>query len=139
VRRQFQRRRVEVKQIDDIWGADLVEMQEWSKSNKGFRYMLNVFDVFSRYAWSVPIKDKTGQTTLDVFKQILKEFGRKPKYIWVDEGKEFYNKLMNEWLKEKNIIRYSTHGEHKSAVVEKFNGILKANMWKRFTAENTRN
>jgi len=114
-------------------------MQEWSKVNKGFRYMLNVVDVFSKYAWSIPMKDKTGQTTLDGLKLIVKQSGRIPKFIWVDEGKEFYNKITTDWLKENNVIRYSTHGEHKSAVVERFNRTLKTNMWKRFTAENTRN
>jgi len=114
-------------------------MQEWSKVNKGFRYMLNVIDVFSKFAWSIPMKDKTGETTLDAFKLIVKQSGRIPKYIWVDQGREFYNKLMTEWLKDNNIERYSTHGEHKSAVVERFNRTLKENMWKRFTAENTRN
>ena len=114
-------------------------MQEWSKENKGYRYMLNAIDVFSKYAWSVPLKDKTGMTVLNGFKQIVKESERKPKNIWVDQGKEFYNKNVNEWLKENEINRYSTYGEHKSAVVERFNRTLKTNMWKRFTAENTRN
>src|SRR5271155_1967724 len=114
-------------------------MQEWSKQNKGFRYMLNVIDVFSKYAWSIPFKDKTGTTTLNAFKEIVKSSGRIPKHIWVDQGKEFYNKHFDEWIKENDIIRYSTYGEHKSAVVERFNRTLKANMWKRFTAENTRN
>ena len=67
-------------------------MQEWSKDNKGYRYMLNVVDVFSKYAWSIPLKDKTGKTTLDAFKQIVKTSNRKPKHIWVDKGKEFYNR-----------------------------------------------
>jgi transposase InsO family protein len=114
-------------------------MQEWSKLNKGFRYMLNVIDVFSKYAWSIPMKDKTGITTVNAFKEMVEASGRKPRHIWVDQGKEFYNKHMNEWLTENNINRYSTYGEHKSAVVEKFNCTLKANMWKWFTAENTRN
>jgi hypothetical protein len=130
---------VNVFEIDDIWGADLVEMQEWSKQNKGYRYMLNVIDVFSKYAWSITLKDKTGKSVLDGFKLIVKGSNRTPKHIWVDEGKEFYNKLMDEWLKENNINRYSTHGEHKSVVIERFNRTLKEMMWKRFTAENTRN
>jgi transposase InsO family protein len=139
VRRKFQRRRVIAYAVDDIWSCDLVEMQEWSKENKGFRYMLNVVDVFSKFAWSIPIKNKTGLSTLEAFREIVRSSGRKPRHIWVDLGKEFYNKNMDSWLKENNINRYSTYGEHKSAVVERFNRTLKTTMWKRFTALNTRN
>ena len=109
--------------------------------------MLNIIDCFSKYAWSVPLKEKTAKTVLDAFKSVVKRsasnVGRRsprlPKHLWVDEGKEFYNKDMTAWIKENDIVRYSTHGEHKSAVVERFNRTLKTNMWKRFTAENTRN
>ena len=139
VKRNFARRHVLVNEIDDVWGADLVEMQEWKTSNKGYRYMLTVIDCFSKFAWSIPLKDKTGLTVLDAFKKIIKESDRQPNFIWVDQGKEFYNKNMDEWLKQNNVLRYSTHGEHKSAVIERFNRTLKENMWKRFTAENTRN
>lgn len=114
-------------------------MQEWANVNKGYRYMLNIIDCFSKYAWSVPLKDKSGLTVLAAFKHVVKSSDRLPKHIWVDEGKEFYNKHMDKWIKDNNIIRYSTHGEHKSAVVERFNKTLKDTMWKRFTAENTRN
>jgi len=112
-----------------------VDMQEWASENKGYKYMLNIIDVFSKYAWSFPIKDKRGKTVLDAFKQIQ----RKPKHLWVDKGKEFYNKDIDQWLQKNNITRYSTYGEHKSVVVERFNRTLKEKMWKRFTAENTRN
>jgi len=63
--------------IDDVWGADLVDMQEWASENKGYKYMLNIIDVFSKYAWSFPIKDKRGKTVLDAFKQTEK----KPKHL----------------------------------------------------------
>ena len=128
-----------VNEIDDVWAADLVEMQEWKKDNKGYRYILNVIDCSSKYAWSVPLKDKMGKTVLDAFQYIVKSSNRKPKYIWVDEGKEFYNKDMTAWLKDENITRYFTHGEHKSAIAERFNRTLKRRMWRRFTADNTRN
>ena len=139
VRRTFTRRQVNVFKIDEVWGADLVEMQEWSKQNKGFRYMLNVIDVFSKFAWSIPIKDKKGETVTEAFIHIVKKSNRIPKYLWVDQGKEFYNRNMDVWLKQNNIKRYSTFGEHKSAVVERFNRTIKERMWKKFTAENTRN
>ena len=126
-------------EIDDIWGADLVDMREWEKQNKGFKYMLNVIDIFSKYAWSIPMKNKTGETTLEAFKKIGGDSGRMPKHIWVDKGLEFYNRYVTGWLQENNIIRYSTYSEHKSVVVERFNRTLKEMMWKRFTAENTRN
>ena len=114
-------------------------MREWEKQNKGFKYMLNVIDVFSKYAWSIPMKNKTGETTLESLRKIHRESGRIPKHLWVDKGLEFYNKYVTGWLKQNNIIRYSTYSEHKSAVVERFNRTLKELMWKRFTAENTRN
>jgi len=137
--RKFERRHVNAFSIDDVWGADLVEMGEWTKQNNGYKYMLNVIDIFSKYAWSIPMKNKTGITTLGAFRKIAKESGRIPKHIWVDKGLEFYNKDVNSWLKENNIVMYSTYGEHKSAVVERFNRTLKGMMWKRFTAENIRN
>jgi transposase InsO family protein len=139
VKRKFQRRRVVSYGVDDVWSCDLVEMQEWSKQNRGYRYMLNVVDVYSKYAWSMKLLDKKGKTVLEAFKQIVNSSSRKPAHIWVDEGREFYNKDMDEWIKDNGVIRYSTYGEHKSAVVERFNRTLKTMMWKRFTAENTRN
>ena len=101
--------------------------------------MLNVIDVFSKFAWSIPLKDKKGETVTEAFKKIAKNSKNIPKHLWVDQGKEFYNKYMTEWLKDNGINRYSTFGEHKSAVVERFNRSLKERMWQRFTAENTRN
>ena len=84
------------------------------------------------------MKNKTVLTTLDAIRRIVRESGRIPKHIWVDKEREFYNKDVSNWLKENNIIMYSTYGEHKSCVVERFNRTLKEQMWKRFTAENTR-
>ena len=104
--------------VDDIWGADLVDMQEWSRINNDFKYMLNVIDIFSKYAWSIPLKDKKGETVTEAFKYIVKNSNRKPRHIWVDQSKEFYNKIMDEWLKENKINRYSTFGEHKSEILK---------------------
>ena len=81
MKRKFQRRHVNAFSIDDVWGADLVDMREWEKQNKGYKYMLNVIDVFSKYAWSIPMKNKTGVTTLEALRKIAKESGRLGKHI----------------------------------------------------------
>lgn len=137
VKRKFKRRRVVANGIDDIWSADLVDMQWSSRQNKGFKYLLNVIDVFSKYAWSVPIKDKTGKTISDAFQKIVKSSGRKPKMLWVDQGTEFYNRVFRGWLKDRDVRMYSVHNEGKAVVVERFNRTLKEWMWKYFSANNT--
>ena len=100
IKRNFTRRRVIVNRIDEIWCSDLVEMQQFSKWNKGFRYLLMVLDVFSKYGWIIPLKDKKGETVTEAFKTIFKE-GRKPQYLWTDKWKEYYNKHFKDLL-EKN-------------------------------------
>ena len=74
---------------DEIWSADSVDMQAFSSFNKGFEYVLTVIDVFSKYAWAVPIKDKSAASVTKAFEQITSD--RIPKKLWVDKGKEFYN------------------------------------------------
>ena len=66
-------------------------MQLISKFNKGFRFLLCVIDIFSKYAWVVPLKDKKGITITNVFQKILKQSNTKPNKIWLDKGSEFYN------------------------------------------------
>ena len=137
IRKTYKRRRVIVNGIDEIWSADLVEMQEFAKQNNSYRYLLTVIDLFSKYAWSIPLKDKTGKATEEAFRKIVNESGRMPNKLWVDDGKEFYNKNVDKWLKENNIDRYSTFNEGKAMVIERFNRTLKTNMWKYFSANNT--
>ncbi|KAL9967757.1 hypothetical protein ACROYT_G026049 [Oculina patagonica] len=109
-------------------------MQQFSKWNKGYRYLLMVLDVFSKYGWIVPLKDKKGETVTQAFKTIFKE-GRKPQYLWTDKGKEYYNKNMKELLEKNGITLYSTENEEKSSVCERWNRTIKTRMWKQFTAQ----
>ena len=94
---------------DYIWAVDLADMQLISKYNKGFRFLLCVIDIFSKYAWVVPLKDKKGISIVNAFQSILKKSNRKPDKIWVDKGSEFYNRSMESWLEKNNIEIYSTH------------------------------
>ena len=134
IKRNFTRRRVLVNHVDEVWCSDLVEMQQFSKWNKGYRYLLMVLDVFSKYGWITPLKDKKGETVSEALKTLLKE-GRTPRYLWVDKGKEYYNKHVKELLEKNNIQMYSTENEEKSSVCERWNRTIKTKMWKQFTVQ----
>ena len=82
-------------------------MQLISKYNKGFRFLLRVIDIFSKYAWVVPLKDKKGISIVYAFQKILKQSNGKPIKIWVDEGSDFYNSSFKKWFKDNNIEMYS--------------------------------
>ena len=109
VRKKFLKRFVFVRNVDDVWGADLIELPKISKKNYGFRYILMVIDVFSKYGWSIPLKTKTGKEVASALRTIFKK--NKPVKLWVDKGREFYNKDVSQLLKKNNIEIYSTENE----------------------------
>ena len=102
-------------------------MQAFSKFNRGIKYLLAVIDVFSKYGWLIPLKDKTGKSVASALKTIFTE--RKPEKMWVDKCKEFYNKDVKELIELWN--------EEKSSVVERWIRTMKEKMWKYFTANST--
>ena len=102
-RKNHLRRKIIVNHIDEIFAADLVEMQKFSKINKGYRYLLTCIDIFSKYAFVIPLKDKKGITIKNSLQKIFNK--RKPKFLWTDNGKEFYNNQANDLL-EKIISNY---------------------------------
>ena len=83
-------------------------MQSLSKYNKGIKYLLCAIDLFSKYAWIVPIKDKKGSSIVNAFKKILSNLNRKPNKISVDQGSEFYNNILKDFVKINYIEMYST-------------------------------
>ena len=95
-------------------------MQLITKYNKGIRYLLCAIDLFSKYAFVVPLKDKKGTTIANAFQSILDSSKRKPNKIWVDQGSEFYNNVFKKRLKGNDIEMYSTYNEGKSVVAERF-------------------
>ena len=109
-------------------------MQLISKFNRGLRFLLCVTDVFRKYAWLVPLKDKKRITIASDFQKILKESNRKPNKIWVDKGSEFYNSSFKKWLKDNDIEMYSIHNEGKSVVAERFIRTLKTKIYKYMTS-----
>ena len=105
-------------------------MQLISKFNKGFRFLLCVIDIVSKYAWVFPLKDKKGITITNAFQKILEESNRKPNKMWVDKESEFYNSSFKEWLKDNDIEMYSIHNEGKSVIAERFIRTLKTKIYK---------
>ena len=109
-------------------------MQLISKFYKGFRFLLCAFDIFSKHAWVIPLKDLKRTTITYAFQKMLDKSRRKPNKIWVDKGNEVYNKSMKPWLNDNEIEMYSTHNEGKTVVAERFIRTLKTEIYKCMTS-----
>ena len=127
--KKFEKRKVYSQFKDNIWGVDLADMQSLSRKNKGINYLLCAIDLFSKYTFVIPLKDKKGISIVNAFNKIIKQSNRKPNKIWVDQGGEFYN-VFEKWLLDNDIIMYSTYNEGKSVVVERFIRTLKNKLYK---------
>ena len=110
---KFKKRKLHSSFKDNIWGVDLAYMQLISKRNKGIRYLLCAIDLFGKYVFVVPLKDKKATTIANAFQKILNNSKRNSNKIWVDQCSEFYNTYFKKWLKDNNIKIYSTHNEGK--------------------------
>ena len=121
--RHFTRRTIRSSGVDQIWSMDLVDMSKTKYANKHFTFILTVIDIFSRYAFAMPLKNKKGPTStvLEAFKEIIDDSGRMPTKIWCDEGSEFLNLMMKQYLKENDITIYHTYSSNKASIIERFN------------------
>lgn len=134
-RKNFRRRHVIVKGLNDLLQADLVEMIPYSKINKGYRYILVVINVFSKFVWCEAVKNKTGKEVTHAMEKILSQDKIKPKNLQTDMGKEFYNKEFKELMNKFKINHYSTYSNLKASVVERVNRTLKNLMWRQFSLQ----
>ena len=91
--KKFNKRKVYSQLKDNIWGVDLADMQSLSRKSKGIKYLLRAIDLYSKYAFVVPLKDKKGISIVNAFNKIIKQSNKKPNKIWVDQGGEFYNNV----------------------------------------------
>lgn len=127
----FPRRHVIMKDIDDLWQADLIDLQSLSKQNRGFNYILVVIDTFSKYAWTYPLKRKTKDAVFSAFEHLFKQ-GRKPKNLQTDFGTEFYNKKIKKLTRAHKINHYSTFSTKKASIAERLIRTLKSKLFKQF-------
>lgn len=139
VRKTFPTRPVVVHGIDELWQMDLVDLSKLSRFNKNYKYLLTAIDVFSKFAWVLPLKTKSASDMKRVFEDLFTRTRRRPKFIQTDAGTEFLNSAVQTILKQSNIKFYTTHSERKASVVERFNRTFKSLMFKYFTKQNGRN
>jgi len=130
IRHTFKRRKVIAHKANQIWACDLVDMTKVYTDN-GYRYILNVVDCFSKYAWSIPLKSKKTEDLIDSFKRLFKS--QKPEKLWWDEETGVYSDKFQMYLMNENVALYSTGSELGVTIVERFNRTLKQWMWKEFT------
>ena len=133
--RKFNKRKVYAQFKDNIWGVDLTDMQSLRRKNKGIKYLLCAIDLYSKYAFVIPLKDKKGISIVNAFSKIIKQSNIKPNKIWVDQGGEFYNNVFEKWQSDNDINMYSTYNEGKSVVAGRFIRTLKNKLYKHMTVK----
>ncbi|GBM39910.1 Putative uncharacterized transposon-derived protein F54H12.3 [Araneus ventricosus] len=135
VRYKFQRRKTIAYGLNELWKSNSVDLQKLSLFNMGYRYILTIIDVLSRYLRAFSIKDKKGSTIAKVFRKVFKEV--RPKNIQIDKGSEYYNKTVRDLFKKHNIHHYSTKSEVKCAILKRAHKTLQNKMYRVFTHRNS--
>lgn len=129
-RKNFERRKTLMIGIGDTYQIDLMDLNQHAKENKNYKYILTVVDIFSKYAWTIALKTKTGKEVTDAMKSILIG-GNVPKNIHSDQGTEFYNSQFQKLMQEYHINHYSTFSVKKAAMCERLIRTLKQKLWKK--------
>ena len=131
---KFERKKIVINHIDEIHSCDLIDMIKYSRVNRGYKYIFTNIDIFSKYAWSFPLKTKTIKDIKSCFERIFKQ--RKPSYIWSDQESAFFSREMLKFFEDHNIKIYYTHSNLKAVVIERFNRSLRELMMKKFVKSN---
>lgn len=138
VRKNFPRRHYVMRGINDTFQADLIEMIPWANQNNSYRYILMVIDVFSKRAWAMPLKNKTGEEVTNAMTSIFTSNPTHiPRNLHTDEGKEFYNQCFQRLMKKYAINHYSTYSKMKASIVERFNRTFLNKLWPKFNLQGS--
>ena len=115
--KKFQRIQIQTHYKDECWSIDLIDRSSLAKYNKNYKFIFTIIDNYTKYAWAIPLKDKSGRSTTTAFKSLIEKAKRKPDKIWSDRGKEFYNKTFLDFLKQNKIQIYSTNSDLKAVLL----------------------
>lgn len=130
-RRNYPRRRVELKGLNDLWQIDLAELIPYAKSNQGYKYLVMIINAFSKYGWVRAIKSKDRFEVAKAVESIIKST-TPPKLIQTDRGTEFFNEEFKKLMKKYKIKHYSSFSKLKASIVERWIRTIKTNLWKQF-------
>ena len=125
-KRNYATNKTDVCFIDDIWSLDISDLRDYGpENNRGYRYVLVIIDNLSKFGWTIPLKNKNGQTIKDSFENILINSKRSPNLIETDRGKEFYNNIFQDYLNKNNIKLYSRNSSYGAVFAERFNRTIR--------------
>ena len=125
-KKYYNTNKTDVYYIDDIWSLDILDLKDYGpENNRGYRYVLVIIDNFSKFGWTVPLKNKNAQTIKDSFENILINSKRKPNLIESDRGKDFYNNIFQDFLNKSNIKLYSRNSSCGAVFAERLNRTIR--------------
>ena len=125
-RKNYATNKTDVYHIDDTWSLDILDLKDYGpENNRGYRYVLVTIDNFSKFGWTIPLKNKNAQTIKDSFENILINSKRKPNLIESDRGKKFYNNIFQGFLNKNNIKLYSRNSSYGAVFAERFNRTIR--------------
>ena len=125
-KKNYATNKTDVYHIDDTWSLDILDLKDYGlKNNRGYRYVLVTIDNFSKYGWTVPLKNKNAQTIKDSFENILICSKRKPNLIETDRGKDFYNITFQDFLNNNNINLYSRNSSYGAVFAERISRTIR--------------
>ena len=135
-KKNYATNKTDVYFIDDIWSLDILDLKDYGpENNRGYRYVLIIIDNFSKFGWTIPLKNKNAQTIKDSFENILKSSKRKPNLIESDRSKDFYNNNFQTFLNKNNIKLYSRSSSFGAVFAERFNRTIR-DLLKKIVFEN---
>ena len=125
-KKNYATNKTDVYHIDDIWSLGIVDLKDFGpENNRGYRYVLVIIDIFSKVGWTIPLKNKNAQTIKDSFENILISSKREPGLSESDRGKEFYNKIFQDFLNKNNIKLYSRKSSYGAVFADHFNRTIR--------------
>ena len=136
VKRKFEWGHVIIAGIDDQFDADLASLSYYADDNDGYKYLLSVIDIFSRFGWAEPLKDKTAEEIVSAFDKVLSD-GQIPRRLWTDAAKDFTSNRFQDYVKSKNIVHFVTHSEKQANYMERFIKTLKSKIYRYMVEKNT--